>query len=243
MRAHLIELLGIPRGDPAGALVTMDAQQLVNLTQRAVVANTSVADQFTPLFISGVGQPSVDGDILPDAAVRLPTLPVDLLHGYNSGEVLMGPPGGMIPNGSLAYFGKYLGHEAAARILSQYGPATSAAHLIADACMRCSTVRLAQRVATPHGEAQVRLYVFNNTENASFHGADVPAVFGTDDSWSGPDGAVNTSEALVHKVQSIWTGFAKGENLSRLVRAWPEVPRARGGTVGAMVLGILVMAY
>ena len=247
VRARYLRLLGIPEHE----LLTMNAQLLVNLTLLAIVPNAKkIPDPFTPFFISGVGQPSVDSNILPDSPWRLPTHSgLDLLHGYNSGEVRMGPPGGRFPGNALAYFGKYLGRKIASLILAQYGPdyeQIDPSYIVADACLRCNTIRYAQRVASSQNreqlKAQVRLYVYNNPPNASFHGADVAAVFGTTNgSWTSPDGSVNTSEALVHKIQNIWTSFAKGEDISKLVHnmEWPDVPKLGRdhGLVHAMQLG------
>ena len=232
-RVRYLHLLGIPEKE----LLTMNPQELVNLTMHAIVPNASkIPDPFTPFFISGIGQPSVDLDILPNSPWQLPVHDgLDLLHGYNSGEVKMGPPSGKIPNGPLAYFGKYLGHDVALEILEQYGPhydEIDPSYIIADACLRCNTIRFAQRVAgttqlkDKKMTQQVRLYVYNNPANASFHGADVPAVFGTTDgSWNSPDGSVNTSNALVHNIQKIWTGFAKGEDISKLLSKQKKIPR------------------
>jgi len=240
VRADFLDLLNISLTNQ-DVLLTIDPQELVTRTQQAVVPDPNALDTFTPLFISGIGQPSIDGDILPDAPIHLPTHPVDLLHGYNSGEVKVAPPNGIIPNGPLTYFGKYLGHEAAEHILSQYpnGPKTNAEELIADACLRCNTIRFAQRIATQNKNSQAYLYMFDNPQNASFHGAELPAVFGTADSWSGPDGAVNTSEVLVQKIQTIWTQFAKGMSLKVLVPKWKQVEAAINGekVVHSMVLG------
>ena len=145
--------------------------------------------------------------------------------------------------------GKYLGRKTASLILAQYGPdyeQIDPSYIVADACLRCNTIRYAQRVASSQNreqlKAQVRLYVYNNPPNASFHGADVAAVFGTTNgSWTSPDGSVNTSEALVHKIQNIWTSFAKGEDISKLVHnlEWPDVPKLGRdhGLVHAMQLG------
>lgn len=247
VRSRYLQLLGIPEQE----LLTMDPQLLINLTLRAIVPNAKkIPDPFTPFFISGVGQPSVDSNILPNSPWRLPTHQgLDLLHGYNSGEVRMGPPGGKFPGNALAYFGRYLGRKAASMILSQYGPdydKIDPSYIVADACLRCNTIRYAQRVATSQTrgrlKTQVRMYVYNNPPNASFHGAEVAAVFGTTNgSWTSPDGSVNTSEALVHKIQKIWTSFAKGEDISKLVHnaKWQEVPimGRDDGLVHAMRLG------
>jgi len=215
----------------------MDAQELIRRTMHAVVPNASTVDRFTPIFVSGIGQPSVDGSIFPDVASRLTPHPVDLLHGMNSGEVLMQPPNG-IPGGPLTFFRQHLGHVAADRVLAQYDLAqTKDADLIADACMRCNSVKFARRVAAQHSGAQVKMYLYDNPRYASFHGADVPAVFGTADHLIMPDGSVNTSEALVHKIQTIWTQFAKGENITKLLPHWPEMPPGHGGVVHTMVIG------
>ena len=130
--------------------------------------------------------------------------------------------------------------EAAERVLHQYGqPRPKDADIIADACLRCNSIRFAQRVAAERRGAQVRFYVFDNPAGASFHSAEVPAVWGTADVLTVPDGSVNTSEALVHKMQALWTTFAKGEDVGRLMPEWPGVPprSVKDLSIHAMVLG------
>ena len=74
-RAELLSKTGLSHQQ----LLTMDASELANLTMRTFDPNS----EFTPLFVSGVGQPSIDGDIYPDVATKLEPLAVDLLHGFN----------------------------------------------------------------------------------------------------------------------------------------------------------------
>jgi len=211
-------------------LLTMGAWELSNITMRTFDPKA----EFTPLFVSGVGQPSVDADIYPDVATQLPPLPVDLLHGFNSGEVNMRPKDG-IPNGALSFFTKHLGGAAQA-ILAQYGAQPRDVDLIADACLRCQSVRYAQRVAARPG-SQVYMYVYDNPHGASVHGAELPAVFGTAEEVSLEGTILKTSEMLVQRTQRIWTDFAKGRNLSEAGPEWPRIQADIHGSVNAMLMG------
>jgi len=223
------ELLLNKTGLTHQALLTMDASELRDLTLETLDPHGS----FTPIFVSGVGQPSVDGDVYPTVATQLDPLEIDLLHGYNSGEVRMAPPDG-IPTGALSFFTKHLG-DAAPRILAQYGRDPSAKELIADACMRCPSVRYAKRVAARAG-TQAYFYVFDNPHDASVHGAELPAVFGTADEVELEGVVLKTSTALVHRTQLIWTDFAKGLNISESVAGgWPRVQT--NSTVRAILVG------
>lgn len=211
-------------------LMTMNASKLRHLVMHTYDPN----NEFTPIFVSGVGQPSVDGAIFPDVATQLKPLPVDLLHGFNSGEVLFGPPGG-IPGGAPAFFSRYLG-EAARGILAQYGEGEPVLEeVIADACMRCQSARYARRVAARSG-AQVHFYVYDNPRNASTHGAELPAVFGTAAVVTMEGTTLRTSEQLVRRTQKIWTDFAKGRNLSEVVPGWPRV-QGTTASLDALLLG------
>ena len=92
----------------------------------------------------------------------------------------MGPPWQISWN-ALTYFGKYLGRKTASLILAQYGPlrATDPSYIVADACLRCNTIRYAQELH-PHKlgtiESASSTIRHNNPPNVSFHGADVAAV-------------------------------------------------------------------
>eukprot|EP00931_Biecheleriopsis_adriatica_P049540 TRINITY_DN28664_c0_g1_i1.p1 TRINITY_DN28664_c0_g1~~TRINITY_DN28664_c0_g1_i1.p1 ORF type:complete len:565 (-),score=87.30 TRINITY_DN28664_c0_g1_i1:251-1945(-) len=194
-------------------LMTMEASALSSLTMHTFDPRS----EFTPLFVSGVGQPSIDGDIFPDVATKLTPLPVDVLHGFNSGEVQFPLPAG---TDALSFFTKHLG-SAAQAILAQYGPQPKGEDIIADACIRCQSLRFAQRVAKRGGQAH--FYVYDNPSNASTHGAELPAVFGTADEVSMEGMIVKTSESLVQRVQRIWTDFAKGQNISNVAPGWPQV--------------------
>jgi hypothetical protein len=192
-------------------------------------------NEFTPLFVSGVGQPSIDGDIYPAAATQLPVLPVDLLRGFNSGEVKMSPPKG-IPAGALAFFSKYLGREAASGILRQYGAHPKDVDLIADACLRCQSLRYAKRAAARAG-SQVHFFVYDNPHGTSVHGAELPAVFGGADEVKLEGAVLETPEALVRRTQRIWTDFAKGGNLSEEAALfWPQI-QTGGISLPAMRMG------
>jgi len=211
------------------ALLTMEASELRNVTLKALDPN----GEFTPIFVSGVGQPSVDGDIYPAVATQLDPLDVDLLDGYNSGEVRMSPAHG-IPGGAASFFSHYLG-DAAENILAQYGADLDVRDLIADACLRCQSVRYAQRVAARAG-SQVYFYVYDNPHDASVHGAELPAVFGTANVVKLEGVVLNTSAALVRRTQQIWTDFAKGINISEAVSGdWPMVKME--SDVQAMLMG------
>jgi len=224
-RENLLSKAGLTQQE----LFAMEASELRNLTMRIFDPNA----EFTPLFISGVGQPSIDGNIWPDVPMQLPPLPVDLLHGFNSGEENLSPPGG-IPNGALAFFTKYLG-KAAKSILAQYGLHAKDVDIIADACLRCQSTRYAQRVAARTG-SQVYFYVYDNPHHASVHAAELPAVFGTADEVFLEGTKVMTSEALVLRTQRIWTDFAKGRNISEAVSGWPQVG-TNSSSARAMLMG------
>jgi len=83
--------------------------------------------------------------------------------------------------------------------------------IIADACLRCPSVRYAQRVAQTVATA-VYFYVYDNPHQNSPHGAELPAVFGTGPTIRiGMEGMpLTTSQALSERTQRIWTDFAKG---------------------------------
>lgn len=149
----------------------------------------------------------------------------------------MSPPNG-IPNGALAFFSKYLGKEAAQGILRQYPKAVKAVDLIADACMRCQSLRYAKRAAA-RADSQVYFYVYDNPRGASVHAAELPAVFGGAGEVNLEGTLLKTPEALVRRTQRIWTDFAKGRNLSLLEGAtlfWPQV-QSSGVSVRAMRIG------
>ena len=147
-----------------------------------------------------------------------------------SGEVRMMPPSGLPPP---SFFVKYLGN-AAHSVLAQYGQHPDPTDLIADACLRCQSVRYAQRVAARKG-SQVYFYVYDNPHNAAVHGAELPAVFGAVGEVSLEGTILRTSAKLVQRTQQIWTDFAKGQNISEVVPGWPQIQD--GTSVHAMLIG------
>lgn len=207
-------------------LLTMDASELRNLTMRSFDPH----GMFTPMFLSGVGQPSIDGDIYPNEIAKLTPLPVDMLEGFNSAEY---PDVPRPKNGALAFFTKYLG-GAAQDILAQYGENPNLDDVIMDGCLRCQSARFAKRVAARPG-SQVYMYIFDNPKGICGHGFELPAVFGNAPEVMLEGRILKTSEALVRRTQHIWTEFAKGHHLREVVPSWPQIQT--DSSVYAMLMG------
>ena len=208
------------------ALHTMPAKELVKRT-------LACYPTFDGFFTSGVGQPSPDGDILPDTPVKLAPLPVDLLIGLNSAEYPL--PSTFPYSKAQAYFDHWVGGKAASQALSHYGSsAAELGKLVSDACGQCQHARTARRFATRSG-ARVYVYLWDYPHDAAPHSAEVPAVFGN--GGLKPLGIPDPPLDLVHATQRIWKAFAAGQELSEVVPGWPKV--ATGNAVQAMVLGVV----
>jgi para-nitrobenzyl esterase len=152
------------------------------------------------IFLAGLGAPSVDGDILPNLPIHLtPHQGVDVLVGTTSFDQTVST----IAVGRNAFLSDF-GITSAV----EYSYSTDDdANLFLDACLRCQSQRVLQRVVAEGGGAGY-WYTFDCPHDAAPHASDIPVVLGNvDDSVQfliGP----RPSEELIERVQEAWVSFA-----------------------------------
>eukprot|EP00927_Polykrikos_kofoidii_P066549 TRINITY_DN62128_c0_g1_i1.p1 TRINITY_DN62128_c0_g1~~TRINITY_DN62128_c0_g1_i1.p1 ORF type:complete len:573 (+),score=47.26 TRINITY_DN62128_c0_g1_i1:49-1767(+) len=200
---------------------TMPPKELVNIT-------IASAGSLMGFFESGVGQPFVDGHVLPASPLHLRPLPVDAILGVNSWD---NPMNNQIPGGRFAYFKQWLG-EASDDILHHYYNASDRDRdIVEDACIKCQTADVAHRLSKQWRDSQVFVYIYDFPHDNAMHGEELAAVFGD----GNPPPFSVPPPSLVKLVQQSWTTFAASGSPDQ-TGDWPRV--ATSSPVHAQVLSL-----
>lgn len=175
--------------------------------------------------------PVVDGDLLPRQPARLladgSVRPVDLLIGTNRDEWLMYISGATADEEFDRWRNRLSGNEQLVDDLRQtYGTLGALDRLETASQMRCPGRSLARAVSQKGGHSYVYEFMRARPEPAdppvgSYHGAEIPYVFGTHDDWLPTDAAdLKITDAMM----SAWTAFAAtgDPEMPGLGRSWPD---------------------
>lgn len=158
------------------------------------------------LFLSGLGAPSVDGDILPNLPILTsPHDGIDVLVGMTTlDQTVPAISGGR--KTFLSNFG----------VASQVGlsyVSDDDSNLFLDACLRCQSQHFLQRVVSK-AMGTGYWYTYDCPHGAAPHGSDNLAVFGNVDDTAFESNGVQflmgqrPSEELIERVQDAWVSFA-----------------------------------
>lgn len=199
--------------DAQDFLLNAPAEELLNRTLNAYEGG-SAATSWIPMYMDGLGSPSVDGKILPDLPVHLtPHRNMQVLVGVTSNDKV--PAGLKRPSRSTKQFYAMLEIENLRKTYNDFGDEDDA-DLFLDACMRCESQEVLKRVADAGGSAF--WYNYDCPKDAAPHGSTSLAVLGNIDQVAFESDIVKylvgppPCAELIRRMQKAWISFATTGN-------------------------------
>lgn len=195
--------------DAQDFLLHVPAEELLDRTMEAYQGG-SPATSWIPMYMDGLGSPSVDGQILPKLPIDLkPHSNVQVLVGVSSNDKV--PAGLMRPSRSTEQSYAMLEIENLRKAYHDFGDEDDA-DLFLDACIRCESQEVIKRIADAGGSAY--WYTYDCPKDAAPHGSTSMAVLGNIDPIAFHSDIVNylvgpaPSAELISRAQNIWISFA-----------------------------------
>ncbi|CAJ1965403.1 unnamed protein product [Cylindrotheca closterium] len=199
--------------DAQDFLLHAPADEILNRTLNGYHQG-SVATGWIPMYMDGLGSPSVDGYILPKLPIHLTPHPgVEVMVGVTSNDKV--PAGLKRPSRLAEHAYATLQIENLRKAYHDFEDEDDA-DLFLDACIRCQSQQVLKRVAETGSSAF--WYKFDCPKDAAPHGSTSMAVLGNIDPVAFESDVVKylvgppPSEELIHRMQKAWISFATTGN-------------------------------